>query len=77
LQIYNSESENDLSENKLQCKCENPTTGTQCGLPVNHSGQHQNGTLCRPWDDEKKESKQNAVRGTSDETRTATAMWGE
>ena len=24
--------------------------GQQCGLPVNHAGQHQNGWQIRPWD---------------------------
>jgi hypothetical protein len=32
-------------------KTEGRASHVQCGLPVGHKGQHQNGSNCLPWDD--------------------------
>jgi hypothetical protein len=38
----------DLSKDK-RCQEIHPKTGTQCGLPKGHTGQHQNGYITQPW----------------------------
>jgi hypothetical protein len=35
---------------KLRCESKHPVRGVQCGLPLDHVGQHANGTICAPWE---------------------------
>ena len=35
-----------------RCESVDPLSKTQCGLPKDHEGQHQNGVQCRPWENE-------------------------
>lgn len=34
-----------------RCDAKHPVKGTQCGLPKQHCGRHQNGTIVPSWDE--------------------------